>query len=214
MNPFSESPKSVVIPLIYSEGSWKPFYGGDMPEFRDGSYADLTVSALAFSKPDEIGRFQLERTVEILPAGTRLWAKMSSYHYVGPLKRGLPTGFRSDLKHGLETAYLVGFDLLEPLCLQFHGTKEAELNSSRCGLDGVEGDEPILSVNHAYTRLSERFEPRRRSHSGNVFTKVFFAHGRFLLPLKVLREHHKVAIERELFQQSGGKPSQPDLGIP
>lgn len=49
MNPFSESPKRVVIPLIFSRGSWRPDYGGEMPKFAEGMIADLTVSAVAFS---------------------------------------------------------------------------------------------------------------------------------------------------------------------
>src|SRR5690606_35504250 len=128
-----------------------------------------------------------------------LWAKMSPKQYVGPLQRGLQSGFKSDHQHGLESAYLVPFHLLEPLPLAFHGTKVAELGSCHCRLEGVEVDEPIVSINHAYTRLSERFESRRRSHSGNVFKKVFFADGDFLLPLKVLRDLHKAEIEKELF---------------
>ena len=45
------------------------------------------------------------------------------------------------------------------------------------------------SINQAYTRLSERYEPRRKSHAGNVFQQVLFetTPGGHVRPLDDLR---------------------------
>ena len=39
---------------------------------------------------------------------------------------------------------------------------------------GVLGLYLPVSINGAYSRLSERYEPWHRSHTGNVFTKVYY----------------------------------------
>jgi len=210
MNPFSDSPKRVVIPLIHEQGQWRPLYGGDMPRFSEGSSGELIVTEIAFSDSHEIERFQHEAVVELLPTGTTLWAKLSPNSYVGSRRRGLPPGLRTDHTAGLHDAFLVPFEILQPLMLLFHGTKPAALRDCPCRLADFADDEAgALSINQAYTRLSERFEPKRRSHTGNVFEKVFYVEGDLLRPLKILREREEAKLESQLFYQSGELPLKP-----
>jgi len=48
--------------------------------------------------------------------------------------------------------------------------------------------EPVASLNHAYTKLSETFETWRISHTGNIYRRVFYqeSNGKWY-PLDVLR---------------------------
>lgn len=67
--------------------------------------------------------------------------------------------------------------LQEPLEMRFRGTKRAVLAPCSCAVPALDGvDAPLMaeSLNHAYTKLSERFEPYRRSHTGNAFQLVFY----------------------------------------
>jgi hypothetical protein len=73
------------------------------------------------------------------------------------------------------------------------GTKLAQLEPCECELEG-------------FPRLSERYESTRKSHSGNVFTKVFFMEGNRLLPLEELRVREVAKLEKRLYQQSGELP--------
>jgi hypothetical protein len=63
----------------------------------------------------------------------------------------------------------------------------------------VMGLPPVSSLNHAYTSLSELIEPQRTSHTGNVYSCVFYEESDGLwYPLRNLREKkhdksHKVA---------------------
>tara|TARA_R110001583_G_scaffold95420_3_gene239238 strand:+ start:770 stop:1420 length:651 start_codon:yes stop_codon:yes gene_type:complete len=53
---------------------------------------------------------------------------------------------------------------------------------------------PVSSLNHAYTALSELIEPQRTSHTGNVYSCVFYEESDGLwYPLRNLREkkHHE-----------------------
>ena len=49
--------------------------------------------------------------------------------------------------------------------------------------------QPLESLNHAFTKLSELYEPWRQSHTGNVYTRVLFqeTNGKWY-PLEVLRK--------------------------
>ena len=63
--------------------------------------------------------------------------------------------------------------LEEPLYLWSHGTKRATLKPARCTVPALK-DLRAESLNEAYRRISERFEPHRRSVGGNVFRCVYY----------------------------------------
>jgi hypothetical protein len=67
-------------------------------------------------------------------------------------------------------------------------------------------DVAVLSINQAYTRLSEKHEPKRKSHAGNVFAQVYFFDGKFLLPLEEARKREVIKLDKKLFHQSGELP--------
>lgn len=69
--------------------------------------------------------------------------------------------------------------LLEPLKLTIRSDKTPRLGMCLCetpylsrNLD--EAPEPATSLNHAFTRISERFEPHRISHTGNAFLCYYY----------------------------------------
>jgi hypothetical protein len=168
----ADSEKRVLIPVILSHGTMVPFYGGEMPELEEGTVADLWVPLHAFRKPADARKFSTEEIVDLLPAGTPLWALISRSHGVSgpedPALRGRPAISGPD--HG---KFLVEFTLRELLQLRLRGTKLGNLERCECLLPGFE-DVAVTSLNQAYTRLSERYEPKRKSHTGNVFQVVFY----------------------------------------
>ncbi|MBC8751519.1 MULTISPECIES: hypothetical protein [Paraburkholderia] len=77
-----------------------------------------------------------------------------------------------------------------------HSTFEiAGIVTSQILVPLIVSEEPLDSLNHAFTRLSEKFEPWRKSHTGNVYDRVLYQEksGRWY-PLNVLRD---AAIARE-----------------
>ncbi|MCS7263395.1 MAG: hypothetical protein NZ805_01025 [Armatimonadetes bacterium] len=67
--------------------------------------------------------------------------------------------------------FLVKVLLQEPLRLEMRGTSSPRLLDCRCHIPALEKHEKqfAASLNEAYTRVSEVFEPTRRSHTGNIF---------------------------------------------
>jgi hypothetical protein len=60
-------------------------------------------------------------------------------------------------------------------------------------------DEEVDSLNYAFTLLSDKFEPWRRSHTGNVYERIFYQEENGILhPLNVLR-NAAIASEEQKF---------------
>jgi hypothetical protein len=77
------------------------------------------------------------------------------------------------LKKGVAaSAYLLArVVLIESLRIEIDGSQRGTLEPCRCKIPllGIEAE----SLNHAFTLLSQAFEPERISHGGNVFRKGF-----------------------------------------
>jgi hypothetical protein len=195
--------KRVVIPVTICNGKIVPFYGGELPQFREGAVMDLLTEEGAFLEPAEIQRFHQESFQIILPEGSEMFAVISfrNQDFIHQAKN-----VKADPVPG-GVSVLVPFWLLEPLRLHLRGTRKAELLPCECDLR-IDGQTSASSVNEAYTRLSERYEPWRRSHTGNVFTKVYFRElgTDIARPIDFLREQHEAEAEKKLFHRSGVLP--------
>jgi hypothetical protein len=72
----------------------------------------------------------------------------------------------------IHTAYkFVEITLNADLWLQVRGDQEARLSSCPCKIRAL--NKEAESLNQAFTLISETFEIKRRSHSGNVFERVY-----------------------------------------
>ena len=56
-----------------------------------------------------------------------------------------------------------------------------------------------ISLNHAYSILSEAFEKSRRAHSGNVFNKIYYKRNDRWNPLDILRKTFEGMEEARFF---------------
>jgi len=193
----------VVVPVTLRGGQLVPFYGGAMPKLREGAVMDLITEEAAFLDRSELERFNNESFPEILPTGTEMYAVIArrdqQFHEVAEKIDASPSPGGD--------AVLIPFKLAAPLRLHLRGTRKAELMSCLCDL-GIKGEEGPKSVNQAYSRLSEIYESWRRSHTGNVFTKVYFRLGGINVarPLEDLRIGCEAEAEKSLFHQSGVLP--------
>ena len=202
----TDQDRNIVIPAVLRNGQWQPLYGGLMPKLKEGTLAEITLPEHGFANRSDLARFNLEDKIEIQPTGSSLWAVMSPNYGMGGPAIGIPRWATIRPQDGLENSNLVEFQITEGLTLHLRGTKHAQLEPCRCKLEGFPDELTVLSINQAYTRLSERYESTRKSHAGNVFTKVFFLEGNHLLPLEELRIREVIKLEKRLHQQSGGPP--------
>jgi hypothetical protein len=198
--------KRVVIPVVWREGRLEPFYGGELPKFRDGWVMDLVTEEDALENKGEINRFNIEHEVMILQKEATLYAVISMRLWDAKKMPAPPVVDLDTIPLIPAESILVPFIIKQDLKLHLRGTRPAELLPCRCevGLKDINDPE---SVNQAYTRLSEYYEPWRRAHTGNVFDKVYFQDKPGVAsPLRVLRDEKEAEAEKQLFHLSGQLP--------
>ncbi len=173
--------RTVKIPVKIENGYPCLFPKGRLPALKDGTIGDLVVAAHAFEDPKIAAQFAEERTEHFLPAETELLAQINPEH--------VPEKYRQAFEFGLTglVGAAVRFILCQDQQLLRRGTKNAELLPCRCSIPLIE--EEAKSINHAYTLISQVYEPHRMSHTGNVFAKVWYMTNNRWKPLKSLRGH-------------------------
>lgn len=209
--------EQVTIPVKRVGNRWEFFYGGDLP-VSDGTVGMLTVPASRVPDKELLARLKQPATVKVLPEGTPLLVALS-VNVDGPGRRLLNDEWRhinhSDLpasttwmemvrlgppKRGIMQLKLGDEDKdngTGGLWLKAKGLEKTELVSSTILMPDGFGESTAISLNHAFTLLSERYETQRISHTGSAYSRVFYkeADGRWY-PLADLREGVLASVER------------------
>ena len=190
----------VRIPIRILSGRVTYFYGGPLPGLKEGTVGELVVPRHAVKDLEIVDVLEAHIVAEALAA--------ESVILIGVAVGGVPFRLRNKVMHAdkLRIASpgglcFVGVELLEPLEIRFRGSKKAVLEAARCRIPALGCH--ARSVNEAYTRISETFEPERRSHTGNVFLKGFYLDGDEWRPLHDLRRRADLVEGPDLNQPSG-----------
>jgi hypothetical protein len=186
-NPYSQ--KLLRIPVFIQDGSF--VLASDrqpLPGFDDGAFCEILIDSFYVRDLSRLGGSEADREVPFLSKGTKLLAQVNGKLVPHELRR-----FLHDSPSEIEKCALVEFSLLGDLNLRIRSRGEATLTDVMCSSPFLEGreDPPVAkSVNHSYTLISTYFEPHRKSHSGNVFNKVFYwsENAENWLPLRSLRD--------------------------
>jgi hypothetical protein len=177
----NNEPLIIEIPVVIKNGKVEYLHGA-LPKLKEETIGRLFIPDHGFQNPKDVQQFLLTGKVELLPAKTTLRAPMK-------LRLGSALDDVRDEEIILE----------EPLELTFRGTKKPVLKDCRCTLPSLKTK--ARSLNEAYTKLSEKFEPHRRGHGGNVFQKVLYLppgqHN--WQPLDELRLAKQIEFQKKLF---------------
>lgn len=171
--------------------------GEALPALKKGATVEIRVIATSLADQEAVRRLTATDQVEVLPAGTLLYAVVrglpdAASRDLPPTRQELDD--RDYLRWCLherirdrfagDTAPFkpegaVEVILQEPLFMTLRGDKRPNLQPCRCEIpyfrhSGEKPEDPsATSLNHALTRISERFETTRISHSGNAFLRYF-----------------------------------------
>lgn len=209
-------PARLKLPVRCVDGHWEFALGGGIP-VCPGAEAELVVETSQITDLDFLERVTQEVAVQFLPEGAELLVALTPRSSAGermlkaptldrldgPLpvaSRHLPSASTRFATVTLRTPAELFSDGTQPdataggLWLTVTGLWDCELSSPAVSFPKAYGLEPARSLNHAFTRLSEKFETHRISHTGNVFQRVFYRErGGWWRPLRQLRE---IAIDR------------------
>ena len=111
-------------------------------------------------------------------------AALVSLHDVDKLP-DQPRRFLQGAEH-FKQRVLVPFTILEPLILAPTRSRRPALRPCPCEVHALQAK--AESVNHAYTLITQAFQPTRLSKVGNVFREVMVKHHDGWVPLEDLRK--------------------------
>ena len=214
--------RKIRLPVQLVEGKWEFKLGGEVP-FAEGTNAELIVDRCSISDPallhilevDQFHKILEEKTELLICLRTRdgyrspphlsnilvpferiskdifMLCKADYKHVFAPVKIGAPAP-----KH------IRSYDSARGgLWLLTKGLEAVGLGSTTIELPPGVRAENASSINHAYTILSETFEPWRISHTGNIYEQVFYREiNRRWYPLEILRNRALQKAEHEIAQ--------------
>lgn len=210
-DPFK--PNNIKIPAKLVNGNWEFFYGGPLP-IKDGAIADLTVDESTITNKEFLKLIKNKNRYKILNEGTELKVALTIKHkpaldeklrsYLTPINtkdlrihpifhkcRLSPDSKFISIKLGSPTDSQISThnEKRGGLWLDIQGLQPKGLISSTIDLPGCVANEPAISLNHAFTLLSQAYEPWRKSHTGNIYTRMFYKEkNNFWYPLEALRD--------------------------
>jgi hypothetical protein len=186
-------PKRLKVPVHIVNGRWEFFYGGAVP-VAEGTQAEMVIDSARITDDDFLRRVTQRVVTHCLPRGAQLMVGLSIHaptrHAVlyHPNSQG-PKSIAVDSWHlpSVSTQFVpvtLGQVRQTPATEMFweegglwmvvSGLGECELVSSSVDFPEELEMESAQSLNHAFTKLSERFETHRLSHTGSVYARVFY----------------------------------------
>lgn len=190
-----DRPSLLRIPVRLVDGQWEFFYGGEVP-LQDGTIAELVVERADVTDKAFLRAMKKRSEARILDEGAELMMAFSIRSGAMPadarrLLRSIDREALSDYCQRLANVSCrryVSVRIGEPnksfsrrrpgqpggLYLQLAGLQPAGMDVSSIVVPGLPEPNRFDSLNQAYTRLSEIFEPWRRSHTGNVYEYVLY----------------------------------------
>lgn len=218
-------PKTPVrVPVRMVNGQWEFFYGGNVP-VREGTFGELLIQKERITDPKFLRALRKRSEHLLLDEGTALMVALSARdqskldeRYKALLQEispehlsneyywtSRPAGTRFvSVVIGPPLEGFPGYRRQQPggVWLQLEGAQPKGLLVSSVELPEAVSEEPCQSLNHAFTLLSEVFEPWRQSHTGNVYQRMLYqeSNGKWY-PLERLRRAAEATEEHALIKQ-------------
>jgi hypothetical protein len=163
------SKRTVAIPIKIVNGALVTFEGQPLPALKD-CIGDLLVPAFALKNQEDLGRLTAEKVRPLFQKGEMLLCRLGARH----IPQNLVSKCRREkVPDSTADGAFIEIVLEEPLQIRTRGTKSPTLEPVKCRIPALAGVEP-QSLNEAYRRISEVFEPTRRSAGGNVFLNIYY----------------------------------------
>lgn len=206
----------VTVPVKRVGDRWEFFYGGDVP-VREGTLGELTLSADQITEETFRKRVMQELTVKILDEGTELLVALSDRDTNGgragawpePHPPAVPPGttrferiWLGPVKKKADAQSLDASLERGGLWLKLKGLERCELQGSTVQMPADFDPPSAISLNHAFTMLSQAYEKHRISNTGNVYARVFYQdRNQRWYPLDDLRTGVQAEGERKLLNE-------------
>jgi len=160
----------VVIPVKVAGKRFVFAFGGAMPRLIDGAPGELVLDADAVADKYLLKLLQTEQIIDLLDPGASVLIAVRPSKISDDLR--LKAYDREPRLHEAGVQY-IEVELTLPLRLRLSGAKRAAFTGGTCRIAALDGRQAI-SLNQAFTFISEVFEPERQSHVGNAFFRGLY----------------------------------------
>ena len=187
--------KTVVIPVEIKNGTINYLYDGPLPEIAENTVGELVVPEWAIKDKEVVGFLSEEWRIEIFPENTTFYVELKPS---GTDRANFLKKLQMADRHPSDPRRFAQVMTKVPLYLILRASKRPKLANVECHVPLLKAD--AISLNHAYTLLSQEFEKDRKSHVSNVFNTVYFRHPHHdeFLPLGYIREDRDLLYDRTL----------------
>lgn len=222
----SSPDKLLRIPVQHVDDQWECEYGGIVPVVQNAK-AELVINSGAITDKTFLRRMTAKSNIKILDQGTRLLAYLATKNQEELTDKQRKHLIRWEImRRGIATEHIdnwSGGDLsLIEVCIEgptdqqqrkfatnkgglwllTEGPRAVGLQSTRIRLPEIVSKDPVSSLNHAFTKLSEAYEPWRISHTGNVYQRFLYKEKDGMwYPLEFLRNAALAMQEQEIAYQ-------------
>ena len=217
--------KLIRIPVKLVNNEWEYFYGGPL-SVKDGSIADLVLDESAIDDKVFLSSLKHKSRHKILDKGTELLVALTiksepelerklSRHLIPASSSEIVLGTPYYFKFRSPDTHFVKITIGKPtdrqkeidpkaeggIWLELQGLQPKGLTTSSVKLSEDISSERAISLNHAFTMLSESYEPWRKSHTGNIYDRLLYkeSNGKWY-PIEVLRNTAIMKDEHQLIK--------------
>lgn len=226
INSYWNEGASARIPVKYVDGKWEYFYG-DMLPIQEGTLGELIIPKNSINDKSFLDKVNNKTRHKILPKGSKLLVALtirlktimsddirkhlcrlshSEFGYAPFIKNShlspdtqfikITVGDSTDRQLSLDSTSEGG------VWLEIEGLQPKRIKSSGIELPENFSDVSANSLNHAFTLLSAVYEPWRQSHTGNIYSRMFYQEiNKKWYPLDVLRNAAIAKDEHELIKK-------------
>lgn len=225
INPNERKPLRIPVKLV--DGQWEFLYGGGLP-IRNGAVGDLVVDSGAVQDKTFLAQLQRASKHKILAPFTDLLVALTvrpeptlapdllkcllpistpelqfGDAYFHTRRPGGTRFIRIRVAEATDRQRHMNPDETGGVWLHLKGLEVMGVSTSTIELPDPLAKKPAESLNHAFTLLSEKFEPWRLSHTGNIYDRVLYreTNGKWY-PLNVLRNAGEAQEEHQLIREN------------
>lgn len=219
----------VRIPVKLVAGKWEYFYGGGLP-IDNGAVGDLLIDKDSIKDQEFLLKLKRGSKHKILEAGTELLVALT-IKKPDLVDKQLDATLAAYLLSAHDKKLLLGdayyFTTRSPdtrfvkiriagptkrqkqrdpaekggVWLHLQGLQPKGVSSSTVSLPEGVSEVAVESLNHAFTLLSEKYEPWRKAHTGNIYERMLYKElNEKWYPLNVLRNATIASDEHQLIR--------------
>lgn len=216
---------SVRIPVKFVNGKWEFFYGGPL-SMKEGAYGEITVNKASILSAKLVELLKQETEHKILNEGDELLVALTirpgsirspslqkqiietseikdslSLDYYSFIRSGNTKFVRISIGKPTPTQQFLRPEEAGGAWIRVKGMRPLAVFTSYINVPSPVSKDPLDSLNEAFTRLSECYEPWRKSHTGSIYERVLYKETDGLwYPLDVIRDTALAEDENRMIQ--------------